>query len=287
MKPARSPVFDPKKSIFSLPIFWILSGSVVFISSLSTALIIAHSSLSFDFSYEGFNSAIEIFKFPIAFLAMLIPLVALINANHRSEQTKAQILYAESQSTFSNYHKHIEEFEKYLDSHLDASITITSKRDLHFKIYPNARTGDFNIQPDLKKMVFNDVVHCFSFIHPPKTYNENLLDDTVYKLEKLLVPIFDELGIKATNVIRAVSPIQQKLIILKARINALKTIFKYNQGEDFFYLELFSDLETNAIKKLNERNKNAIICFFDMDRNAILVNKMEKEWALNANIKKH
>ena len=45
--------------------------------------------------------------------------MALLAANHRSEQTKAQISSNAQQNLFANFYKHIEEFEKYIDTNTD------------------------------------------------------------------------------------------------------------------------------------------------------------------------
>jgi hypothetical protein len=272
--------FDPKKSILSLPVFWLLSGLVVLVSIVSASLIIANSELSFDFSYKGFNNAILIFKFPLGFLATLIPLIALMNANHRSEQTKAQILYTESQATFSNYYKHIEEFEKYIDTHLENRVSISSKRDLHYKLYPNARQGDFNIDDEVKEKLFHNVSRSFHHLYPPKTHTIKKIQETLTFISKELNPIFTYFGIQIVTPTQPAEKIYSDFLRLKIKIHAVKTILKYDQGKDFYYMELLSEINISQLRKINDDNKQVKIDFFNIEKLHPEIRRLMTERAL-------
>ncbi|EJG1583068.1 hypothetical protein CIF45_RS22770, partial [Vibrio parahaemolyticus] len=108
-----SKYFNPHKSFISLPALW---GVVVALSLFSLVLafiIVANSELDVDLSFTGFNNFLTVFRVPLGILALIIPIVALLAANHRSEQTKEQIRVTNQQNNFANYYKHIEEYEKY------------------------------------------------------------------------------------------------------------------------------------------------------------------------------
>lgn len=137
--------FDPQKSLIELKVLWLVVG--VFISfAIIVALIVGiNSQITPDYSYAGFNHALVVFRVPLAILALIIPIVALLAANHRSEQTKEQIRVANEQNSFSNYYKHMEEFEKYLNKTWNSKLHTSSPRKLHKALFPNARYGDFSV----------------------------------------------------------------------------------------------------------------------------------------------
>lgn len=136
--------FDPQKSLIELKILWFVVGGFVVFATFIALIVGLNSEITPEYSYTGFNHAIVVFRVPLAILALIIPIVALLAANHRSEQTKEQIRVANEQNSFSNYYKHIEEFEKYLNKIWDKKST-SSPRKLHKVLFPNARYGDFSI----------------------------------------------------------------------------------------------------------------------------------------------
>jgi len=80
------------------------------------------------FSLGGyvFNYAFEIFKVPLAILALIFPAVALVASQHRSVQTAAQIAKSEKQislteskNNFENYIKHKEIFKSAFEEYLE------------------------------------------------------------------------------------------------------------------------------------------------------------------------
>lgn len=111
-----SKYFDPHKSFLSLAVLKVVVGFAVVLAMVVSLVITMNSSIEIDLSYSGFNDAVRIFSVPLGILALIIPVVALLAANHRSEQTKEQMRLAGEQNNFSNYYKHLEEFEKYIDS---------------------------------------------------------------------------------------------------------------------------------------------------------------------------
>lgn len=139
--------FDPKKSFFDLKIVRVVIVIHLMLAGISAELIFSNGSYGFEPSADGFNKFLNDFKFSIGVLAMLIPAVALLATNHRSEQTKEQIWVAEQQNVFSNFYKHYEEFEKYyLDDY--SGRYVTRKRKLHSKVFSSAYEGKYEGNED-------------------------------------------------------------------------------------------------------------------------------------------
>ncbi|PSV11670.1 hypothetical protein C0W59_19245 [Photobacterium kishitanii] len=133
--------FDPNKSFLSLKILWLVVGVLVVISCIISGVISYNSKLYWDFSADGFNCFISLFRFPLGISALIIPIVALLAANHRSEQTKKQIELANTQNVFQNYYKHVEEFTKYVNS-IESKLFF-SVRKLHKYLYPYSKDGRY------------------------------------------------------------------------------------------------------------------------------------------------
>jgi hypothetical protein len=147
--------FDPHKAFFELKVV-IFTLIIVPIISILTAITIVHnSSLQCDLSHAGFNNALVIFKFPIAILASLIPLIAILAANHRSEQQRESIRLSQNQNTFSNYYKHVEEFEKHIKRILDetAELEISSRR-LYSSIFKRSKVGIYNVEKEAAEGIY-------------------------------------------------------------------------------------------------------------------------------------
>jgi hypothetical protein len=89
----------------------------------------------------------EWFKMPLWVLALLIPVLGLFNANHKSEQTRASMELTKAQNNFANYYKHLEEFSKYVgvvSKDFDPYVKVQIKA-LHSKLFPLADGGDYKI----------------------------------------------------------------------------------------------------------------------------------------------
>lgn len=148
----KSEWFDPHKSFLSLGVVWVTVGTLLSMSIASASVIINNSELTVDLSFNGFNQFISIFRFPLGIAALIIPMVALLAANHRSEQTKEQIRVTNAQNVFSNYYKHIEEFIKYLDGRVVKDIDL---RFVHNKIFPKAAEGDYSLDDRFLLSLYN------------------------------------------------------------------------------------------------------------------------------------
>lgn len=122
--------------------------------ALVAALVITlNSELQPNFTYVGFNNALNVFKIPLGVVALIIPIVALLAANHRSEQTKEQMRLASENNNFSNFYKHTAEFESYLAEHEDAKIKISLPRKFHRLAFPDARYGDFAVGQNIDAQI--------------------------------------------------------------------------------------------------------------------------------------
>lgn len=189
------------KSLMQLTSTKYVIGMLVIIAVICMFIIFYYSEVSADPSYKGFNQFIVIFKFPIALLSMILPVIGLIGINHRSEQTMRQIELASNQSSFSNYYKHLEEFEKYSSNLIEKYINQekikpvnpnmgTWIRFLHHTIYPGARNGVF----DIPEQIFNDLEDTILFYEQSNEsfmYQENTTPDKVqifidHQLPKLM-----------------------------------------------------------------------------------------------------
>ncbi|WP_404466222.1 hypothetical protein LG331_08015 [Vreelandella aquamarina] len=126
-----------EKSLFQLKRLWILILMVLFLSGSVAAHIFLSSDLTYVPGYMGVNGLLEVFKVPLGILALLFPVVALVSASHRSEQTKKQIIISESQNSFANYYKHVEEFEKItLLLEKRFNLEYINHRELYFILFP-------------------------------------------------------------------------------------------------------------------------------------------------------
>jgi len=158
--------FDPKKDFFNLKIVQVCSFGLVISSVLVCGTILYQENLSWDFSSEGFNNILSIFKVPLGILALSIPIIALLATNHRSVQSVEQIKVAEAQNNFSNSFKHLEEFNKYMEDVIKCNWLTTVKDNfaIHRKLFPNVRNGDYRIDDDIKNKLINiydDLVEIF------------------------------------------------------------------------------------------------------------------------------
>lgn len=136
-------MFNPKKSFFELPVVRWAIGIHVAIASASALAILITGDYGFSPTADGFNRFLTDFKLPIGFLAMLIPVMALLATNHRSEQTREQIRVAESQNVFANYYKHMEEFERYYKFDPETQCSIDA-RYIYSKVFSGSHRGDYS-----------------------------------------------------------------------------------------------------------------------------------------------
>ena len=154
----REVFFDPHTAFFSLPIvYWTIIFGITIIL-ITSSLIIHFDDCYLDLSASGFNKLLTMFKMPVAILGFFAALLAMYATNHRSEQNKASINLSDSQNKFSNYYKHLEEYESYIKNHFSDQeehlkpIIKTSK--LHKALYGNAKKSGIKISSNLEKEIF-------------------------------------------------------------------------------------------------------------------------------------
>ena len=147
-------LFDPNTSFLNLRIVRQTFGYLLAIALTITVAIIYNDNLTANFSYAGFNNALTIFKVPLGILASIIPIIALLATNHRSEQTKEQIRLTNENANFSNYYKHTEEFEVFIEKHaLKDGLKVEYPRKLHKTIFPHAKKGNYRVPSSINEHI--------------------------------------------------------------------------------------------------------------------------------------
>lgn len=130
-------VFDTTQFRWSI---WV----VLFLVTLSSSIILWNTPLKINFAAEGWNYLFRtVLLVPIGILTASIPIIALVVANHRSQQTAVQIRELRSQNSLTNYYKNREEFIKYTeekaeiykDHYFEADLAIA-----HGNLYPHGQT---------------------------------------------------------------------------------------------------------------------------------------------------
>jgi len=186
----QTSMFNPEQAFLDLKVVRITVGTIGALAALVTFLIAVNTCLAFDLSADGFNFAVAQFKVPIGILTVSIPLLALLAANHRSEQTKRQmyltttqiartdqqinrsdqqIKISQGQNVFSNYFKHLEEFEKrFKIKSSSQDLYLISPQKAHQKFFPEAKKGILTISP---RVIANISTHAASFIEACRGFN--------------------------------------------------------------------------------------------------------------------
>ncbi|MCF2911871.1 hypothetical protein [Halomonas sp. Cn5-12] len=125
-----------EKSLLQLKRFWLPVLFVIVVAVAIAIYIYKSSSLVFVPGYEGLDGLVKIYKVPLGVLSLLFPLVALIATSHRSEQTKKQIEMSYLQNSFSNFYKHLEEFDKLVNKSNDFGLREFNPFDLYKILFP-------------------------------------------------------------------------------------------------------------------------------------------------------
>ena len=141
---------DFSKSLFKQSIFWGTFLLITAIAAIIAGIVIIDLGLNFSCTAEGINNFVKYLKVPISIFALNVPALAIITANFRSIQSNELIKLNREQNLFTNYYKHIEEFEIYLDKAMDSNFfSITNSSDLHVYAFPQARFGIYSLNPEL------------------------------------------------------------------------------------------------------------------------------------------
>jgi hypothetical protein len=100
----KKTAFDPESSLFTLaPVRMIILACGI-AASCSAAFIAINTPLAWSPDAAGFNEALMFFRVPCGILAVGLALIGLCGANHRSEQTRKQILRSAEQLALSTRH---------------------------------------------------------------------------------------------------------------------------------------------------------------------------------------
>ncbi|HCH2826085.1 TPA: hypothetical protein NKS99_000652 [Vibrio parahaemolyticus] len=227
----RFELFDPNKSFIALPIVWWFVCIIVLIAFLLTLVIAINTPLSKDFSADGFNYFLSAFRFPLGVLALIIPIVALLAANHRSEQTKEQIRVTNLQNVFSNHYKHIEEFKKYVEGLGIESMNDLRIRKLHKKMFPNSFQGVHLIDGGVAKDFAQGCEYILERLNVPKDITD--IKEAIQRVEDLIVFFcIDDAQESATNMGRSAAVEYAKL-----NISNIYAIFIFSQDcPDFVHI---------------------------------------------------
>jgi len=206
--------FSPEKSLFSLPVVrWCAALSALIAIGISVIIAFNLTEYPIDFSGKGFNKFAEFYKVPAAILAIGFTLVGLCAANHRSEQTKRQIERTSEQislttkqidltkiqNNFSNYYKHIEEFEKFCENQANVEFSIKSKRKLYSSIYPKSLSGDFTTSSKFTENIKGHVLTLFNISESLKSENIAERTDAAKKVMKFNDYFLENIGISANR----------------------------------------------------------------------------------------
>lgn len=135
--------------LFTFPLILAYNIVVYFVYEVS-------KSYDFIFTISGLKQFVEIYQ-PLAqvlgVIGVFLTFVALVN---RSELTSKQIVIAnnqykeaQSQNTFTNYFKHLEEFEKYAESQGTMFANLRDIRQLHGRLYGTFTDFHFEISHSL------------------------------------------------------------------------------------------------------------------------------------------
>jgi len=140
-----------ERELVELKTFW---ASIVFPISISLIVgfvIRAHTPLQWDFSSQGTNLFLEIFKVPLGILALIFPSVALVASNHRSRQTARLISLQSLQNIFVNHYTHMDKFEEHcreLEAFKKSFLSAHNPRIFHAVIFPMSRSGDYSLNSE-------------------------------------------------------------------------------------------------------------------------------------------
>lgn len=213
--------FAPEKSLFSLPIVQWSSGATFLLAIISTVIIATNMvGTPWDFTGSGFNNFAVAYKVPAAFLAIGFTIVGLCGANHRSEQSRAQMKLTESQNIFSNHYKHIEEFEKYcaaickrytddsnaikdrykkdkyltelIDSiRIYPHIDLRYARTIYVQIFPESKDGNFKISENFLRDLDDSIIKVASKFNKLAEISKI---KNVENIRNAIIDVYDEIN---------------------------------------------------------------------------------------------
>jgi len=140
-----------EKELVELRSFWTSIAVPIVISCSLGCVIRTQTPLQWDFSWNGTNLFLDIFKAPLGILALIFPSVALVASNHRSRQSARLISLQNSQNIFVNHYTHMDKFEEHcreLENFKKSFLSAHNPRIFHSVIYPRSKDGDYSLNSE-------------------------------------------------------------------------------------------------------------------------------------------
>ncbi len=172
------------------------------ILSISIVLVICFSNnYMMCFKENCFNDLLVIFKLPINIFTGGMAIAGLRALIVRSQQTADQIELTFKQNLFTNYYKHLEEFEKYLESHIDDHIFFRSIREVHSYLFPESRMNGIIENNDYSKLVKESVENINISVKKltSKIQSKRSIRQILSDMDKQLSELKTPLGINVHN----------------------------------------------------------------------------------------
>lgn len=268
---------DPLKGFIELPILWFVVIILFSIACMVSVIIIFNSNLQISLDYNGFNNFVEIFKVPLGILAIIITFIAFLATAHRSAQTKEQILSSNRQNVFSNYYKHIEEFEKYIIGILDnKKISINNLRITHKILFSKADQGDYTLNKNYLEDLEIKLKQCQHYFELFNFEGEKSVNEIFFNVYKIIDDLFHSINLKIDRSGRQyffegkrfITPdetVRNAIEGIKKEIQILKQIISFDNKISFpNQFDLLAGLNTNnvpAIKFISETTNQVFDLF--------------------------
>ncbi|NVK23923.1 MAG: hypothetical protein HWE10_03245 [Gammaproteobacteria bacterium] len=244
--------FDPSKSFFDLPIVWWTVGIIGGVFVVIAVSIIYHGNYSFDGSAAGFNLFVKDFAFPLGVLSLLIPIIAVFAAQHRSNISIKQINEAVRANNFSIYCKHLELFEIYINDSEYKNI-VEHIRTFHLALFKNIKNGSDIIDDDTQTQLYNGFIQIYENLIMLQSLQCGVTSFKIYSKElrtaiqgtnQLLLVLFKQLGIDS------------KVFNLHEHVSLESTAIEhYSIAKWCCKVQLFIQLLNHAIKFCSSSNK--------------------------------
>ncbi|CAK1722827.1 hypothetical protein F0248_02380 [Vibrio crassostreae] len=160
----KKEVYVSNKVLFKEPMFYIPVLILSLMSCSSAIVIVVNSDLIWDWSFKGFNFALTVFKVPVGIFAICGTWAALAAANHRSKLMLHQISETNSQNIFTNYFKHLEEFQKYVEKNEYLTENLLNARDTHDALYGSFDNFTPRVKPEVKQGIHKQLINIYNVL---------------------------------------------------------------------------------------------------------------------------
>ncbi|WP_341205977.1 hypothetical protein [uncultured Psychrosphaera sp.] len=281
--------FDPETSFFDLKIVQCTFVVIIVLVFAVTFSIYYFGNYELDGSADGFNLFIKDFAFPIGLLSLLIAIIALFAAQHRSKLTIRQIEESKRSNNFSIYVKHYELFRDYIEEQ-EHKVNIEHIKTFHLQLFINIKKGSDRIEEETQNNLYNIINPIYLHLINLQSHKCYSVDSNSIKSEKVSLSIreinkyleilFRQLTINPTkfdlyNCVSLTTITVEHFLIVRWCRNIQKIIQLLNyavkfSGENHKLYYLFRDLEnikygydiekksiTFSLKKVNIKNANS------------------------------